>query len=801
MRGWIPSVVKDSRHDPGDSFPSCVYVTKQNQVVVGYDAYKQRLRDPNRYKEQFKRDLGKQTPYLLGGCQLRPEDLVVEVIKKLKDEAERTIGQTLTRVVLAVPATHQKHKGRLMLEAAKAAGFNQVHLVKEPVAAAVYYAQRSSTKDKEVLLVYDLGGGTFDASLIQRKGSGYKFLAPPVGFARCGGIDFERRILEHVKKHCSADQIELFDPNRRDVQALRTRLNLADSCRVLKENLSTQEEDSFTLPFPGKLQEYRLTRSAFESMIAPYISETVELCQQMLANAGLEEGQIDQVILVGGSCKIPYVRKVWEQRLNRAVLQLDDPDLAVCKGAAIYEGWNPGYAPLQAGIDLEDVGDHQGAIAKYNEALEKSPNYARAYVERSAVYAQLGEHSAAIQDADRAIELEPAYADAYVKRADVDSRLGKELQAIGIYDQGLRFNPNLPLAYYDKGRCLKDLGNKKQAQDCWHEGLRAIPKTSADYAIRGTIRHELEQYDKALEEFEEALRLNNKNIVAYVHRAMAYSAMENNQAVRNNFDKALSLNSNHADIYGWRGVHFERTGELEKAIEEFDKALQINQKYMNVYIERGRCRSGLGDQQEAIEDFNRALAINPNNSYAYDALGYAYLYLGYVQEAEQKFKKALKLNPNNPLAHCGIGDYLSTKEEWQEAIFAYQEALCIEPKLAQAHDGLGQVFHNQGKLDDAIVAYKAALRIAPNFVTVHNQLGVALDAQGKLDEAVASYKEAIRLAPDFAMAHANLGRALLRQGQSTDGVANLKTAKKLFRTQGDNEEADEINILLRQYRT
>lgn len=106
MRGWIPFVVRDSRFTPGDSFPSSVYVTKQNQVVVGHEAYNQRLRDSSRYKEQFKRDLGKSAPYQIGGCQFRPEDLVVEVIRKLKREAEKMISGSLTRVVLTVPATH-----------------------------------------------------------------------------------------------------------------------------------------------------------------------------------------------------------------------------------------------------------------------------------------------------------------------------------------------------------------------------------------------------------------------------------------------------------------------------------------------------------------------------------------------------------------------------------------------------------------------------------------------------------------------------------------------------------------------
>jgi tetratricopeptide (TPR) repeat protein len=674
MQGWVPSLVRDSRYQKVDSFPTCAYVDPQRGILVGYDAYNQRLRSPGRYKQGFKRELDRSTPYFLGDDEIFPTQLVAKVIEKLKHDAEKMVGERLTRVILAVPATYAEPKKSLMIEAGKAAGFEQVALVEEPVAAAVYYAQRSCTKDEEILLVYDLGGGTFDASLIQRQGSGYKFLAPPVGLATCGGMDFDRKIFEDLMKRCSSEQRALLDPNRRDLQALTVRLTYEESCRKLKENLSSKQEDSFPVPIPGELQIYRLTRMDFERLIADYIEQTVQQCSELIKRAGLTKDRVDRVLLVGGSCQIPYVRQVLERELKRPVARLEDPDLAVCKGAAVYEGWNPGYSHLQAGIDRAEVGDYQGAISHYNKALQESPNYARAYVSRGEARCETGNQKEALADIEQALRIEPRYAEVHVALASVYLDSGDSQKAIEQYDLALRINPNYITAYCQRGRWHSELGNQKEASSDWQQTLKITPQTAEDYTQQGWAYYGLEKYEEALEVFYQALLLNNRSIGAYVGRALVHAKLKNNQSVLDNFSQALKLNSNCSHIYGWRGIYFGELEEYEKAIADCDRALRINPKYVLVYNNRGACRNALGDPQGAIEDFNQALSINPNLADAYMGRGNARFGLEDYQEALRDFNQALKLNANLAEAYYGRGvarswlnDITGTRQDLQEA--------------------------------------------------------------------------------------------------------------------------------------
>jgi molecular chaperone DnaK len=158
----------------GYSFPSSVFVNEKGELFVGEAAENQRRLNPERYRRAFKRDLGASTPFILGDRQFLPEDLVAAVLKTLKREAEEMVQTPLERAVVTVPATYTVYRKQLMEKATKAAGFTTVELLAEPVAAAMYYDNPMSggaaLAEGEVLLVYDLGGGTFDAALLQKRG-------------------------------------------------------------------------------------------------------------------------------------------------------------------------------------------------------------------------------------------------------------------------------------------------------------------------------------------------------------------------------------------------------------------------------------------------------------------------------------------------------------------------------------------------------------------------------------------------------------------------------------------------------
>jgi molecular chaperone DnaK (HSP70) len=337
-------LVKDPDQS-GFSIPSSVYVTESGEIRIGHAAENLRRQNPSFYRREFKRDLGTTNPYILGNRELSPEELAAEVIKELKKEADEMIrGRGLLPIdnaVITVPATYQLHKRNLMELAGKKAGFQQVKLLEEPVAAAVYYTNYNRRKEEqyqeENILVYDLGGGTFDATLIQKTKNKYEILSAPVGLTHCGGIDFDRKIFDDIYKRCSSQLRELLNRHNRTPDAELGRLLVSDFCRQFKHKLGREREhkdilDAGNIPY----EEYSLSRDAFNSMISPLIAETIEQCNRLVESAGIGWDAVNQVLLVGGSCRIPYVKTVVEKEFKRPVFLVDDPELAVCQGAAIY---------------------------------------------------------------------------------------------------------------------------------------------------------------------------------------------------------------------------------------------------------------------------------------------------------------------------------------------------------------------------------------------------------------------------------------------------------------------------------
>jgi molecular chaperone DnaK (HSP70) len=354
MNGDDPKPVKDPlKH--GFTFPSSIYVTERGEVLVGHAAENQRLKDPHRYQREFKRDLGRSEPFLLGDHSILPEELVAEVLKKLKEEAEKMVSGLLTdephltSAVMTVPATYQEKKRDLMRQAAEKAGFNpkEIQLLDEPVAAALYHAYYlrkagngktgQGLREGEILLVYDLGGGTFDAALIQKKGDGYELMAVPAGLERCGGVDFDREIFKDVKNRCPAVE-GLLNGQSDDVTKRRAQAILTDFCRNVKHQLSEAQAAEDLLLLSGITSEasYRLTRDEFNQMIAPYVERMCEECRQLVKGADIEWKDVRGILLVGGSCRVPYVGERVERAFGRPVYRVDEPELAVCLGAAVY---------------------------------------------------------------------------------------------------------------------------------------------------------------------------------------------------------------------------------------------------------------------------------------------------------------------------------------------------------------------------------------------------------------------------------------------------------------------------------
>lgn len=329
------------------SLPSSVYALENGELVVGNMADHRGSKDPANYRQQIKREMNAgTTPILLRQRSYQIRELITAILAKLKQDADNILKSRglapLTGAVVTIPAEYQDYKREIMHDAAVAAGFHadEVSFLDEPFAAALYYTQQGDIRDGEILLVYDLGGGTFDTALLQRIDGNYDLLALPDGSyvmpARvdCGGTDFDRLIYaDLVRRNPTA--APLLNGRRTDRLALLARTTVMQQCKALKGRLSYLLDDEITQPFAEYEVTYRLTREELIHMIEPLVNKTIECCFRMLRDAHVDKKCIDRVVLVGGSCRIPFIQETIKQHLQRPFFSVDDPELAVCQGAAL----------------------------------------------------------------------------------------------------------------------------------------------------------------------------------------------------------------------------------------------------------------------------------------------------------------------------------------------------------------------------------------------------------------------------------------------------------------------------------
>ena len=350
------------------SMPTAVYVEESAVILVGQAAEIKRGIDPGRYKSEFKRELGQNTPFILGERHFLPEELCAEIFKYFRETAVTQLGGPAEKVVITHPANFSNQKLEKLRKAALKAGLPDIELLDEPTAAAIYYASKQDLKEGEKLLVYDLGGGTFDVALIEKKGDGFVPLTPPLGIERCGGVDFDRMIFEDIEAKF-AEPIQAFLNNAKAPEAYKIRF-LSDleaiSLRI-KHLLSTSEIAEERVVIPGSFADclYKLERRIFQGMIMNLVESTCDQIRRIVANAGLEMADIDRVLLVGGSTRIPYIEEAIKKVTGKLVHRDADPELAVCFGAAVKANRvahqfpppppEPGKATTIASLALEMV--------------------------------------------------------------------------------------------------------------------------------------------------------------------------------------------------------------------------------------------------------------------------------------------------------------------------------------------------------------------------------------------------------------------------------------------------------------
>ncbi|MFC7273032.1 Hsp70 family protein [Paractinoplanes rhizophilus] len=320
--------------------PSVVYLPTGGPVLVGEPAARRGEEDPGRLAREFKRRVGDPVPLLVGGSPYPAHALLARQIEHVLAVATAAEQGPPGSVVLTCPANWGPYKRDLLEQAARLADAPRVVLRSEPEAAAVSYAASEHMAAGDVVAVYDLGGGTFDAAVLRRTAAGFQLLGTPEGIEQLGGADFDEAVFDHVTRLLPPDRL-----TGDDAELLPALTRLRRDCVDAKEALSFDTEVMIPVALPGLHTRVRLTRREFEEMIAPALQETVRALGRALRSAGVAPEQLRVILLAGGSSRIPLAGALVGEAFGRPVVVDPDPEHSIALGAARLTGSLPAPAP------------------------------------------------------------------------------------------------------------------------------------------------------------------------------------------------------------------------------------------------------------------------------------------------------------------------------------------------------------------------------------------------------------------------------------------------------------------------
>lgn len=355
MEGGTAKVLENS--EGNRTTPSIVAFAKNGERLVGQAAKRQAVTNPHNTVYAAKRLIGRSftdetvkkemelAPYKIvkakngdawihaGDKDMAPAEISAMVLQKMKQTAEDYLGETVTDAVITVPAYFNDAQRQATKDAGKIAGLNVLRLVNEPTAAALAYGLSESSNKTQTIAVYDLGGGTFDVSILEI-GDGVVEVKATNGDTFLGGEDFDQRIIDHMLKEFKKENGVDLAKNPIVLQRLK------DEAEKAKKELSSAKSIDIILPFvtPELNLQMTLTRAKLEELVGELVQKSLEPCKKALKDAGLKASDIDEVVLVGGQTRMPLVQETVEKFFGKAPNKSVNPDEVVAIGAAIQGG-------------------------------------------------------------------------------------------------------------------------------------------------------------------------------------------------------------------------------------------------------------------------------------------------------------------------------------------------------------------------------------------------------------------------------------------------------------------------------
>ncbi len=357
MEGGEPVVIANA--EGARTTPSVVAFTKDGERLVGQIAKRQAITNPDRTIASIKRQMGTSFKVDIDGKAYNPQEISAMVLQKLKADAEAYLGETVTQAVITVPAYFSDSQRQATKDAGRIAGLEVLRIINEPTAASLAYGL--DKEDSHKILVYDLGGGTFDVSILEIGDGVFEVLATN-GDTRLGGDDFDNRLIDYI---ADAFQKENGIDLKKDRMAFQ---RLKEAAEKAKIELSGAMTSNINLPFitadatGPKHLDMTITRAKFNELTADLVEKTITPMNNALRDAGLTSAQLDKVILVGGSTRIPAVQEAVKKVTGKEPFKGINPDECVAIGAAIQAGVLGGevkdvllldVTPLSLGLETE----------------------------------------------------------------------------------------------------------------------------------------------------------------------------------------------------------------------------------------------------------------------------------------------------------------------------------------------------------------------------------------------------------------------------------------------------------------